>query len=49
MMWPSDASPDVAQRSTLGGAQLPVLLAILAIIALATVTGMYANLLRQRR
>jgi hypothetical protein len=35
---------DVAQKSQLGGAQLPVLLAIVAILALAAVTAMYAKM-----
>jgi hypothetical protein len=40
---------DVAQRDQLGGAQLPVLLAILAILALSTVTAMYARMYLLRR
>jgi hypothetical protein len=40
---------DVAQHDQLGGAQLPVLLAIVAILALSTVTAMYARLYLLRR
>jgi hypothetical protein len=40
---------DVAQKQTLGGAQLPVLLAILAVLALSGVTGMYAKMYLLRR
>jgi hypothetical protein len=40
---------DVAQKQTLGGAQLPVLLAILAVLALASVTGMYAKMYLLRK
>ncbi len=40
---------DVAQRDQLGGAQLPVLLAIVAILALSTVTAMYARMFLLRR
>jgi hypothetical protein len=49
-----DASPakkavDLSSRSQLGGQQLPVLLAIAAILALVTVTSMYARLYLLRR
>ena len=40
---------DVAQHDQLGGAQLPVLLAIVAILALSTVTAMYARMYLLRR
>ena len=40
---------DVAQHDQLGGAQLPVLLAIVAILALSTVTAMYARMFLLRR
>jgi hypothetical protein len=40
---------DVAQHGQLGGAQLPVLLAIVAILALSTVTAMYARMYLLRR
>jgi hypothetical protein len=40
---------DLAQHDQLGGAQLPVLLAILAILALSGVTAMYARLYLLRR
>jgi hypothetical protein len=45
---PAGKAVDVAQPSRFGGPQLPVVLAIVSILALATVTGAYAKLYLSR-